>query len=90
MASYHGMVLQSQDIPLYYNLAASLAVWSMLAGILVFSGTFTSFEQSASFLQHASLLPVAGLLCFSSIIGLGLLWLKFRDNYFWVLTHLFL
>lgn len=90
MATYHSMVLQSQDIPLYYNLAASLALWSMLAGILVLSGTFTSLKQSTSFLQQVPLLPIAGLLCCTGIIGLGLLWFKFRNNYFWVLTHLFL
>ncbi|EGR45850.1 uncharacterized protein TRIREDRAFT_110651 [Trichoderma reesei QM6a] len=43
---YVQMLLQQDDIPLLHNILASVFVWLLLAGFLVFPGTFTSLQAS--------------------------------------------
>lgn len=43
---YVQMLLQQDDIPLLHNVLASVFVWLLLAGFLVFPGTFTSLQAS--------------------------------------------
>ncbi|KAF3760066.1 hypothetical protein M406DRAFT_269836 [Cryphonectria parasitica EP155] len=87
---YSSMILEANSIPAYYNLAAATTLWSILTGILVLPGTFTSLQQKEAFLQHIPLLPIAAFLCCLGIIGLSWLWFKFHKNYYWILSHLFL
>ncbi|PTB69993.1 hypothetical protein BBK36DRAFT_1109556 [Trichoderma citrinoviride] len=43
---YVQMLLQQDDIPLLHNILAAVFVWLLLAGFLVFPGTFTSLQAS--------------------------------------------
>ncbi|KAL7784374.1 hypothetical protein V8C37DRAFT_357951 [Trichoderma ceciliae] len=43
---YVQMLLQQDDIPLLHTILASIFVWLLLAGFLVFPGTFTSLQHS--------------------------------------------
>lgn len=43
---YVQMLLQQDDIPLLHKILASTFVWLLLAGYLVFPGTFTSLQKS--------------------------------------------
>ncbi|OPB43631.1 hypothetical protein A0O28_0099190 [Trichoderma guizhouense] len=45
---YVQMLLQQDDIPLLHNILASVFVWLLLAGFLVFPGTFTSLQASVA------------------------------------------
>ncbi|KAL6700383.1 hypothetical protein J3F84DRAFT_119675 [Trichoderma pleuroticola] len=45
---YVQMLLQQDDIPLLHNILASVFVWLLLAGFLVFPGTFTSLQNSVA------------------------------------------
>lgn len=40
--------------------------------------------------QNIPLLPIAYCSYGFGLVGLGYLWSKFRDNYVWLLTHIFL
>jgi hypothetical protein len=40
------MLLQQDDIPLLHNILAAAFVWLLLAGFLVFPGTFTTLQKS--------------------------------------------
>ncbi|PHH58651.1 hypothetical protein CDD81_4955 [Ophiocordyceps australis] len=48
---YVRMLLDQDDIPALHNILASVLVWLLLAGFLVFPGTFTSIRHS---LEHQS------------------------------------
>ena len=43
---YVNMLLEQDDIPPLYNILAAFFVWLLLAGFLVFPGTFTSIKAS--------------------------------------------
>ncbi|KAH6604855.1 hypothetical protein Trco_006562 [Trichoderma cornu-damae] len=45
---YVQMLLQQDDIPVLHNILASVFVWLLLAGFLVFPGTFTSLQKSVA------------------------------------------
>lgn len=45
---YVQMLLHQDDIPLLHNILAGVFVWLLLAGFLVFPGTFTSLQQSVA------------------------------------------
>lgn len=94
MMTYNEMVLQSNEISAYYNIAAAGLLWSMLAGILVLPGTFTSLQETDNFLgsmvQHIPLLPISAIFFCTGVVGLSLLWYKFQKNFIWLLQHIFL
>lgn len=45
---YVQMLLHQDDIPLLHNILAAVFVWLLLAGFLVFPGTFTSLQASVA------------------------------------------
>lgn len=49
---YVQMLLHQDDIPLLHNILAAAFVWLLLAGFLVFPGTFTSLQQSVAKQGH--------------------------------------
>ncbi|KAL7918709.1 hypothetical protein ACQKWADRAFT_323545 [Trichoderma austrokoningii] len=49
---YVQMLLHQDDIPLLHNILAAVFVWLLLAGFLVFPGTFTSLQQSVAKQGH--------------------------------------
>jgi len=99
---YNRMVLESNDIPARYNIAAAASLWILLAGYIVFPGSFTSLQNSKSLsdseagklVQHAvqnvPLLVVAGICCISGAVAICYLWYKKRRSYVWLVNKLFL
>jgi hypothetical protein len=94
---YEDMVVESYHIPHQYNIAAGLSSWILLASFILFPGTFTSLEKHHeseagkalyNFAQHIPLLLFSGVCCLAGVIGTIFLWVKFRHNYVWLLSHL--
>lgn len=103
---YVAMLLELDEIPRRHNFYASLFTWLILAGYIVFPGTFTSLQSSDSVqeeasktpagkiilhtVQNASLLWVAGACCLFGVVGIALLWKRWKRNYIWLVNRIFL
>ena len=101
---YMDMLLGLDTIPRVHNLLASFFTWLLLAGFLVFPGTFTSLQQyesknnSGPALEHqilhtvanAPLLWVAGACCLIGTVGMIGLWIRWRRNYVWLINRIFM
>ncbi|KAJ4420049.1 hypothetical protein N0V82_004621 [Gnomoniopsis sp. IMI 355080] len=97
---YMDMLLQLDLVPRMHNILSSFFGWLVLAGFVVFPGTFTSIEKLTTTsatanailgrLQNLPLLIVAAVAC--GLGALGLLWLtvRWRRNYIWLLNRIFL
>jgi hypothetical protein len=103
---YTEMLLNLDTIPRMHNICASFFSWLVLAGYVVFPGTFTSLsdlsddpdvgDRSAlasrvlTSVKNVPLLVVAALCCGVGVAGI--LWLAacHRRNYVWLLNRLFL
>ncbi|TFK24119.1 hypothetical protein FA15DRAFT_593043, partial [Coprinopsis marcescibilis] len=100
---YVNMLLALDDIPNWFNLLASFFTWILLAGFLLFPGTFTSLRQVAqdatniNDLQRQILNAVTNVPLFviawicSGIGASGMIWLwwRWRANYIWLLSKIF-
>ncbi|KAH6614554.1 hypothetical protein B0J18DRAFT_374580 [Chaetomium sp. MPI-SDFR-AT-0129] len=96
---YEFMLRQSYEVPWSWNLAAAISSWILLAGFLVLPGAFTSLQKlrldtEASIAVHKlaqqhTLLGFAISFCILGFVGTGLLWVKYRSNYIWLLSRLF-
>lgn len=100
---YMEMLLSLDKIPRIHNILASFFGWLVLAGFVVFPGTFTSIKdlpedpglagQASDILDHVQNIPLLIVAAVCRGIGaLGLLWLVFRwrRNYVWLLNRIFL
>lgn len=103
---YVTMLLELDEIPRRHNFYASLLTWLILAGYIVFPGTFTSLKSSNSVqeaasetyagktildsVQNASLLWIAGACCLFGVVGIALLWKRWKRNYIWLVNRIFL
>ncbi|KAI3391724.1 hypothetical protein diail_6865 [Diaporthe ilicicola] len=103
---YMEMLLSLDKIPRLHNILASFFGWILLAGFIVFPGTFTSIRDLSdnpeladkspaardvlSQVQNIPLLVIAAICC--GIGAAGLLWLVFRwrSNYVWLLNRIYL
>jgi len=92
------MIIESSEAPIWCNLAAAAAQWTVLAGFFILPGTFTSLKEQpqvigdsriASTVVNIPLIPLAGICYAVGVAGLAMLWFKFRLNYMWLFTHLF-
>lgn len=100
---YVQMLLDVDAIPLLHSVLASFFVWLLLAGFLVFPGTFTSIQKSLESKQqfgdktteivlksvkNVHLLVIAAVACGISVVGMVVLALRHLDNYVWMLNKL--
>jgi len=100
---YVNMLLALDDIPAFYNILAGFFTWILLAGFILFPGTFASLQnQNATGLPvqvqqrlldtvtHLPLFIVAWI-C-TGIGGFGMIWLwwRWRKNYIWCLNKIFM
>lgn len=103
---YMDMLLSLDTIPRIHNILASFFGWLLLAGYVVFPGTFSSLSSSLdedsssaaeaeasrilNSVQNMPLLIIASVCCGIAIAGL--LWLSFlwRKNYVWLLNRIYL
>lgn len=70
---YVQMLLHQDDIPLLHNILAAVFVWLLLAGFLVFPGTFTSLQKSVEGHDAKTLGDQAAQLIVKSIKNIPLL-----------------
>jgi len=99
------MLLDLDTIPRLHNILASFFTWILLAGFVIFPGTFTSLStltddptlqqnHTASDIlktvKHVSLLYIAAFCSGVGAVGMIWLWWRWRANYVWLLNRIFL
>jgi len=99
------MLLDLDIIPRMHNIYASFFTWILLAGFIIFPGTFTSLSSLADdsalnnsktasdFVRRVKHVPLLYIAAFCSGIGaMGMIWLwwRWRANYVWLLNRIFL
>lgn len=100
---YMEMLLSLDKIPRLHNILASFFGWLLLAGFVVFPGTFTSLQQLSTdvvgsaaanvILDHVQNLPlviIASVACGLAVLGLLWLCVRWRHNYVWLLNRIYL
>ena len=100
------MFLQLDHIPQLHNIYAFISTYILLAGYIVFPGTFTSIRNSSAVegvagkshagqtvfkaVQNVPLLVIAALCCVAGVVGMCLLWWIYQDNFIWLRQKIFL
>ncbi|KAF7370568.1 hypothetical protein MSAN_00689200 [Mycena sanguinolenta] len=97
---YVRMLLAIDDIPSVYNILANFFTWILLAGFVLFPGTFTSLQQNSQLsaigvtavnvVKHVTLYVIAWVCTGVGAAGMVYLWIKWRGNYIWCLDRIFL
>ncbi|KAH0579049.1 hypothetical protein H2248_003208 [Termitomyces sp. 'cryptogamus'] len=99
---YVSMLLALDDIPRLHNMMASFFTWILLAGFVLFPGTFTSLQNSETAassevgrqvlkaVAHVPLFVIAFLCCGIGAVGMCYLWWKWMDNYLWLVSSIFM
>ncbi|KAF6760622.1 hypothetical protein DFP72DRAFT_804881 [Ephemerocybe angulata] len=102
-SQYIKMLLAQEHISLTYNLLAAGATWLMLGGFIVLPGSFGSLgkivDQKVSdealkaalklAIDHVPVLYVGTACSLLALIVLFCLWLRWRMNYVWLRTNIF-
>jgi len=95
---YVNMLLAVDSIPRIHNIAASFFTWLLLAGFLLFPGTFTSLQNSPSgsvesvvvdAVSHVGLFIVAWICTGIGAVGMIWLWWRWHKNYIWLTNRIF-
>ena len=96
------MSVQANQARKRYSISAGYFSWLTLAGYVVLPNTFTSLRNADGLdgtasgralqtaVQNVQLLPLAGLLCCIGTAGSCWLWWRWRRNYVWLISHIFL
>jgi hypothetical protein len=101
---YIDMLLGLDHVSPIHNILASLFVWILLAGYIVFPATFnklqnddldnkadTRIEKHAlNTVRNVPLLYVAAFACGLGVTGCLWLWWQHRKNYVWVINRIFM
>ncbi|KAE9378220.1 hypothetical protein N431DRAFT_304989, partial [Stipitochalara longipes BDJ] len=99
---YMEMLLALDTIPRLHNILASFFTWILLAGFVIFPGTFTSLSTSDKLndnhtaaeilhsIKHVQLLVIAGVCCGIGAGGMLWLWWRWRENFVWLLNKIFM
>ena len=99
---YMAMAVQANQAQRRYDICAGICSWLTLAGYVVLPNTFTSLGNSSSLhgtaggkaiqdaVRNVQLLPLAGVLCCLGTAGSCWLWWKWRKNYIWLISRIFL
>jgi hypothetical protein len=99
---YVKMCADANQIGKTYEICAQLSAWITLAGFVVLPSTFTSLENASDLdkivggkivqkaVQNVDMLGLASVLCCFGIVGNCFLWYRWRDNYIWLNTRIFL
>ena len=103
---YELMLVQLDHVPWQQNLLAGVFTWLLLAGYIVFPGTFTSLNNSRAvrdsanshrpekallkIVQNMPLLGFTAACCVIGAIGIVYLGWIWRTNYIWLVNPLFL
>jgi hypothetical protein len=104
MTDYDRMCKESNNVPKLHNMLASFFTWILLAGFIVFPGTYTSLRRATSStteagiagqvvraaVQNTLLIAIAAVCCFAGAYGMCRLWWAWKKNYKWLLIHIFM
>ena len=98
LTDYERMCLELHNIPTLHNLLASFFTWILLAGFVVFPGTFTSLRNATRSTAETvvlaefqkGLIAIAAVCCAIGVVGMLRLWWLQRKDYEWLLNHIFL
>ncbi|KAL2825238.1 hypothetical protein BJY01DRAFT_241587 [Aspergillus pseudoustus] len=89
------ILLETEQVPVAHNMAASASTWLLLAGYLVFPGTFTSMRESR-WLDGIENLGTSRVLVYRAVYNIPLLGLAaascwwWRTNLLWPSEQIFL
>ncbi|KAG2148145.1 uncharacterized protein EDB93DRAFT_1085110 [Suillus bovinus] len=95
---YVNMLLALDDIPQMFNIMASFFTWILLAGFVLFPGTFTSLQQQQlsgveaqvlNVVSNISLYVIAWICTGIGSIGMIWLWWRWQKNYIWIVNRIF-
>lgn len=97
--SYNLMVIESNNIPMQWNIMAAISTWLFLAGFIFLPGTFTSLQSIQSQTRTGNivksftasnivLLVFSIIFCVIAASIIGALWLRYHYNYIWLLHRL--
>ncbi|KAH7915554.1 hypothetical protein BJ138DRAFT_1141585 [Hygrophoropsis aurantiaca] len=95
---YVNMLLALDDIPTYFNMLASFFTWILLAGFILFPGTFANLQQQqladteAQILNVVTEVPlyiIAWICTGIGAAGMVWLWWRWMNNYVWVVNRIF-
>lgn len=101
---YMQMLLDLDSVPKWHNVVVAIAAWMLLAGFVIFPGTFASMQSindndtgvssvEGWVLHHVRNLPllvVGGVCCGVGALVMTAFWLRWRRNYVWVCNRVFL
>ena len=98
LTDYERMCLKSHKIPTLHNLLASFFTWILLAGFVVFPGTFTSLRNTTRSTAETvilaefqkGLIVISVVCCAVGVVGMFRLWWLRRRDYEWLVNHIFL
>lgn len=99
---YVNMLLALDGIPQLHNILASFFTWILLAGFVLFPGTFTSLQEAngeglgsigsaiLGSVAHLPLYVIAWICTGVGAIGMCYLWYKWQANYIWLVNRIFM
>lgn len=101
---YMQMLLDLDSVPKWHNIVVAIAAWTLLAGFVIFPGTFASIQSiddnssdansiEGWVLHHVRNLPllvVAGVCCAVGALIMILFWIRWRRNYVWICNRIFM
>ncbi|KAJ7759352.1 hypothetical protein DFH07DRAFT_867917 [Mycena maculata] len=97
---YVNMLLALDSIPPLYNILASFFTWILLAGFVLFPGTFTNLQTNnqlgglgvaaVNVIKHVSLFVIAWVCTAIGAAGMGYLWYRWQANYIWLVNKIFM
>ncbi|KAJ6507688.1 hypothetical protein C8R47DRAFT_966016 [Mycena vitilis] len=97
---YVQMMLAVDEIPAWCNWLANFFTWILLAGFVLFPGTFTNLQQNQELnalginadnvIKHLSLYVVAWVCTCIGTAGMLWLWYRWHENYIWLNTRIFM
>ncbi|KAI9566139.1 hypothetical protein HD554DRAFT_2026113 [Boletus coccyginus] len=96
---YVHMLLALDDISPFFNALASFFTWILLAGFLLFPGTFASWKDVPagspqsdilSVVNNVSLYVIAWICTGIGACGMIWLWWRWRKNYVWINNRIFI
>jgi len=101
---YMDMLLDLDSVPRWHNITVAICAWLLLAGFVIFPGTFTSIQNInpeadgytdverwiVTHIRNLPLLVVAGVCCGIGALGMIGFWVRWRANYVWVCNRVFM
>ncbi|KAJ7447066.1 hypothetical protein B0H11DRAFT_1745107 [Mycena galericulata] len=100
---YVNMLLALDGIPPLYNILANFFTWILLAGFVLFPGTFTNLQENNDLggvgaaavnvikhIEKASRYVIAWVCTGIGAAGMGWLWYRWQANYIWLVNRIFM